>query len=115
MSLRRTAVLIICVTFSGLFAVLYAISQGNIQTSFNYLEQEEVEEELTRAQKALEGDRSPASKARVKHCKPSRPFSAQSHRPNRARVADMATREIGSSSTISMFMVPSLTRRPKVK
>ena len=56
MSLRRTAVLIVCVTFCGLFAVLYAISQSNIQVSFNYLEREEVEEELTRGLKALEGE-----------------------------------------------------------
>lgn len=56
MSLRRTAVFIICITFSGLFAVLYAISQSNIQASFNLLEQEEVTEELTRAAKALEGN-----------------------------------------------------------
>lgn len=57
MSLRKTVVLIICATFCGLFVVLYAISQGNIQASFNYLEKEEVEEELARGLKVLEEDR----------------------------------------------------------
>jgi len=56
MSLRQTAVLIICVTFTGLFAFLYAISHSNIQASFDYLEREEVEEELTRGVKALGGE-----------------------------------------------------------
>lgn len=54
MSLRQTAFLIICVTFTGLFVILYAISRSNIQVSFDYLEREEVVEELTRASKAVE-------------------------------------------------------------
>ncbi len=54
MSLRQTAFLIICVTFTGLFVILYAISRSNIQASFDYLEREEVVEELTRASKAVE-------------------------------------------------------------
>lgn len=56
MNLRKTAVLIICATFCGLFTVLYAISQSNIQASFNLLEQQEVEEELTRGLRYLEED-----------------------------------------------------------
>jgi len=56
MSLRKTAVLIICLTFCALFIVLYAISQSNIQASFHLLEQQEVEEELTRGLKYLEED-----------------------------------------------------------
>ncbi|MGE4539190.1 MAG: CHASE4 domain-containing protein [Desulfovibrio sp.] len=53
MNLRRATIFIICTTFCGLFAVLYAISKGNIQASFNYLEREEVDEELTRGVMAL--------------------------------------------------------------
>ncbi len=56
MSLRRTAVCIICLTFAALFAVLYAISSGNLQASFSALEREEVEEEVTRATRALAGE-----------------------------------------------------------
>lgn len=56
MSLRRTAVIIICVTFSALFIVLYAISHGNMEAGFNILEREEVEEEVTRGVKAVEGE-----------------------------------------------------------
>jgi len=56
MSLRKTVVLIICATFCGLFVVLYAISQSNIQASFSYLERQEVEEELQRGLKVLEED-----------------------------------------------------------
>lgn len=56
MSLRRTAVCIICLTFAALFAVLYAISSSNLQASFSALEREEVEEEVTRATRALAGE-----------------------------------------------------------
>jgi PAS domain S-box-containing protein len=56
MSLRRTAVCIICLTFAALFAVLYAISSNILQASFSALEREEVEEEVTRATRALAGE-----------------------------------------------------------
>ncbi|EFL52176.1 multi-sensor signal transduction histidine kinase [Solidesulfovibrio fructosivorans JJ]] len=56
MSLRRTAALIICLTFSGLFAVLYAISSSNLRAGFSTLEREEVEEEITRAGRVLHGE-----------------------------------------------------------
>jgi PAS domain S-box-containing protein len=56
MTLRRTAVLIVCLTFLSLFAALYAFSSSILRGSFDNLEREEVEEETTRAVRALQGE-----------------------------------------------------------
>ncbi|WP_043633455.1 sensor histidine kinase [Desulfovibrio sp. TomC] len=56
MSLRKTAVVIVCATFFGLLLLLYAMFRGNIQSGFDGLERQAVTENLRRVQNALARD-----------------------------------------------------------
>jgi signal transduction histidine kinase len=56
MSLRKTAVVIVCTTFFGLLLLLYAMFRGNIQSGFDRLERQAVTENLHRVQNALARD-----------------------------------------------------------
>ncbi|WP_075353106.1 CHASE4 domain-containing protein [Desulfovibrio sp. DV] len=56
MSLRKTAVVIVCTTFFGLLLLLYAMFRGNIQSGFDRLERQAVTENLRRVQNALARD-----------------------------------------------------------
>jgi len=56
MSLRRTAVTIVCATFFGLLVLLFAMFKGNIQSGFDRLERQAVRENLDRVQNALARD-----------------------------------------------------------
>lgn len=56
MTLRNTAIGIICATFLGLFVLLYVLFRGNIQQGFDRLERQAVEENLGRARNAVARD-----------------------------------------------------------
>jgi len=56
MTLRKTAVVIVCATFFGLMLLLYAMFRGNIQSGFDRLERQAVTENLNRVQNALTRD-----------------------------------------------------------
>lgn len=56
MSLRATAVLIVCAVFTGLFVLLYLFSSHTIRSSFDNLERETAYKNLDRAQNALDGE-----------------------------------------------------------
>ncbi|MFP5258920.1 MAG: CHASE4 domain-containing protein [Acidobacteriota bacterium] len=56
MTLRKTAVVIVCATFFGLTLLLYALFRGNIQSGFDRLERQVMAENLNRVQNALSRD-----------------------------------------------------------
>ncbi len=61
MSLRKTTILIIFATFTGLFGFLYAISNYNILSSFTFLEKKFVVQNLMRGISALRNEESELS------------------------------------------------------
>ena len=56
MTLRKTAVVIVCATFFGLILLLYAMFRGNIQKGFDRLERQAMTENLNRVQNAMTRD-----------------------------------------------------------